>query len=108
MYFAICLILTLLILKYNVCYFNWVLPSKEDGEIKRNKNHQRHKMFRLGLSFCKNEINLEGYVQMGYNSKTIKNYIDVPKLEIPKSLSQLDGPPEVRGMKKNETNGTNS
>jgi hypothetical protein len=31
-------------------------------------------MFRLGISFGRNDLNLEGHLQMGYNSKTIKNY----------------------------------
>ena len=42
--------------------------------IKRNKNHNRQKMFRFGVSFGRNDLNLEGHIQMGYNSKTIKNY----------------------------------
>ena len=29
-------------------------------------------MFKFGVSFGRNDLNLEG--QMGYNSKTIKNY----------------------------------
>ena len=47
--------------------------SKSD-KIKRDKNHNRQKMFRLGVSFGHNDLNLEGRIQMGYNSKTIKNY----------------------------------
>jgi hypothetical protein len=47
--------------------------SKSD-KIKRDKNHNRQKMFRFGISFGRNDLNLEGHVQMGYNSKTIKNY----------------------------------
>ena len=31
-------------------------------------------MFRLGISFGRNDLNLEGHLQMGYNSKTVKNY----------------------------------
>ena len=31
-------------------------------------------MFRLGMSFCRNYLNLEGYLQVGFSSKTIKNY----------------------------------
>ena len=41
---------------------------------KRNKNHNRQKMFRFGFTFGRNDLNLEGHVQMGYTSKTIKNY----------------------------------
>ena len=29
-------------------------------------------MFRIGIS--RNDLNVEGHLQMGYNSKTIKNY----------------------------------
>lgn len=47
--------------------------SKSD-KIKRDKNQNRRKMFRLGVSFGRNDLNLEGHIQMGYNSKTIKNY----------------------------------
>jgi hypothetical protein len=47
--------------------------SKND-KIKRDKNHNRQKMFKLGISFGRNDLNLEGHLQMGYNSKTIKNY----------------------------------
>ena len=31
-------------------------------------------MFRLGISLGRNDLNLEGHLQMGYNSKTVKNY----------------------------------
>ena len=41
---------------------------------KINKNHNRQKMFKIGISFGRNDLNLEGHLQMGYNSKTIKNY----------------------------------
>ena len=41
---------------------------------KINKNHNRHKMFRIGISIGRNDLNVEGHLQMGYNSKTIKNY----------------------------------
>ena len=41
---------------------------------KINKNHNRQKMFRIGISIGLNGLNVEGHLQMGYNSKTIKNY----------------------------------
>ena len=41
---------------------------------KINKNHNRQKMFRIGLSIGRNDLNVEGHLQMGYNRKTIKNY----------------------------------
>ena len=49
--------------------------------VKQNKNSNRQKMFRLGVSFGRNDLNLEGHIQMGYTSKTIKNYgpIEQPK-----------------------------
>ena len=31
-------------------------------------------MFRTGLSTGRNDLNVGGHLQMGYNSKTIKNY----------------------------------
>ena len=41
---------------------------------KINKNHNRQKMFRIGISIGRNDLNVEGHLQMGYNRKTIKNY----------------------------------
>ena len=41
---------------------------------KVNKNHNRQKMFRIGISIGRNDLNVEGHLQMGYSSKTIKNY----------------------------------
>ena len=46
----------------------------QNSTIKRNKNHNRQKMFRFGVSFGRNDLNLEGHLQMGYHSKTIKSY----------------------------------
>ena len=34
-------------------------------------------MFRIGVSFGRNKFVLEGHFQLGYNSKTIKNYTPV-------------------------------
>ena len=31
-------------------------------------------MFRIGISIGRNDLNVEGHLQMGYNGKTIKNY----------------------------------
>ena len=39
-----------------------------------NKNHNRQKMFRIGISVGRNDLNVEGHLQMGYSSKTIRNY----------------------------------
>ena len=41
---------------------------------KINKDHNRQKMFKIGVSFGRNDLSLEGHLQMGYNSKTVKNY----------------------------------
>ena len=41
---------------------------------KINKNHNRQKMFKIGISIGRNGLNVEGHLQMGYNSKIIKNY----------------------------------
>ena len=44
---------------------------------KINKNHDRQNMFRVGISVGRNDLvegHVEGHLQMGYNSKTIKNY----------------------------------
>ena len=58
-----------------------VCHSKSD-QIKRDKNHNRQKMFRFGVSFGRNDLNLEGHIQMGYNSKTIKNYGRIEKQSV--------------------------
>ena len=83
--------------------------SKHDSTLKRNKNHQRHKMFRMGLSFGRNDLNFEGHVQIGYNSKTVKNYANIHKLDVMESLPQLEGPStESNTHDEQDTVGTNS
>ena len=62
--------------------------SKSD-KIKREKNHNRQKMFKFGVSFGRNDLNLEGHLQMGYNSKTIKNYCPIDKKLNPTETIQL-------------------
>ena len=44
---------------------------------KINKNHNRQKMFRIGISVGRNDLNLEGHLQMGYSGKTIRNYTPI-------------------------------
>jgi len=39
-----------------------------------NKDHNKQKMLKIGVSVGRNDLNLEGNVQMGYTSKTLKNY----------------------------------
>ena len=41
---------------------------------KINKDHNKQKMFRIGISVGRNDLNVEGHIQAGYSSKTIKNY----------------------------------
>ena len=48
--------------------------KRENRNAKRDKNHNRQKMFRLGISFGRNNLNLEGHLQAGYTSKTVKYY----------------------------------
>ena len=57
-----------------ICY-----SKSSNGKNKRDKNHNRQKMFRFGISFGRNDLNVEGHLQMGYNSKTIKSYGPVEK-----------------------------
>ena len=40
---------------------------------KINKDHNKQNMFTVGISVGRNNLNLKGHLQMGYNSKTIKN-----------------------------------
>ena len=46
-----------------------------------NKNHNKQKMFRIGISAGRNDLNLEGHVQLGYCSKTVKNYNRIEKTQ---------------------------
>ena len=62
--------------------------SKSD-KIKRDKNHNGQKMFKFGISFGRNDLNLEGHLQMGYNSKTIKNYGPIDKQLNPPETTTL-------------------
>ena len=56
--------------KMGTCY-----SRPQNDSVKRNKNHNRQKMFKIGVSFGRNGLTVEGHLQMGYDSKTIKNYI---------------------------------
>ena len=61
---------------------------------KRDKNHNRQKMFRFGVSFGRNDLNLEGHLQMGYSSKTIKNYGPIEKqLDLPENVNSIETEP---------------
>jgi phage protein D len=44
---------------------------------KINKNHNKQKMFRIGISAGRNDLNLEGHVQVGY----CKNYNPIEKTQ---------------------------
>ena len=44
---------------------------------KINKNHGEQKMFRIGVSVGRNDLNLEGHFQLGYHGKAIKNYTPI-------------------------------
>ena len=46
-------------------------------------------MFKFGISFGRNDLNLEGHLQMGYNSKTIKNYGFIDKQSNPPETTTL-------------------
>ena len=50
------------------------MGQSESKNPKTNKNHNRQKKFRICISVGQNDLNVEGHLQMGYNSKTIKNY----------------------------------
>ena len=44
-----------------------------------NKNHNKQKMFRFGMVAGRNDLNLEGHVQVGYCSKTVKKYSPIER-----------------------------
>ena len=73
------------------CYYlsNMGACQSKSDKIKRNKNHNRQKMFRFGVSFGRNDLNLEGHLQMGYNSKTVKNYGPIEKQLVAEEKSPL-------------------
>ena len=50
---------------------------------KINKNHDKQKMFRIGISVGRNDFTLEGHFQLGYHGKTVKNYTVVEKYSPP-------------------------
>ena len=60
---------------------------------KINKNHNRQKMFRIGISLGRNDLNVEGHLQMGYNSKAIKNYNKPVKIQpVQTQMTQVEPP----------------
>ena len=60
---------------------------------KINKNHDRQKMFRIGISLGRNDLNVKGHLQMGYNSKTIKNYNKPVEIQpIQTQMTQVESP----------------
>ena len=58
-------------------------------DVRMNKNHQKQKMFKCGLSMGRNDLTLEGHVQIGYTSKTVKNYTTVQDINEPISESPI-------------------
>ena len=56
---------------------------------KINKNHEKQKMFRMGISVGRNDLNLESHFQMQYHGKTIKNYKTIENV----SPIENDSPP---------------
>ena len=72
----------------DACCVNMGSSQSKSDKVKRNKNHNRQKMFRFGISFGRNDLNLEGHLQMGYNSKTIKNYSCVEQLTNNKGIDE--------------------
>ena len=64
-------------LQWGLAAINRRLPKSNETRIIICK-----KMFRLGISFGRNDLNLEGHFQMEYNSKTIKNYGIVEKVNV--------------------------
>ena len=59
---------------------------------KINKNQDKQKMFRIGISVGRNDLTLEGHFQLGYHGKTIKNYTPVenhlPPIEVKESVTE--------------------
>ena len=41
------------------------MDETESKNPKTNKNHNRQKMFRIGISVGQNDLNVEGHLQMG-------------------------------------------
>ena len=54
-------------------------------------------MFKIGISFGRNDLSLEGHLQMGYNSKTIKNYTKPFEAQSVHAQLTQDKPPNPNG-----------
>jgi hypothetical protein len=57
----------------------YVMGHSASKNSRINKNHNNQKMFRFGMSAGRNDFNLEGHVQVGYCSKTVKNYSPIER-----------------------------
>ena len=64
---------------------------------------KKQKIFKFGVRFGRNDLNLKGHLQMGYNSKTIKNYGPVEKqLNQPESTTSAITEPNNQLTEKSE------
>ena len=52
------------------------MGNKNSNKTKRNKDHFKQKSLKVGLSFGKEAINIEGNAQIGYVSVNKKRYDD--------------------------------
>jgi hypothetical protein len=59
-------------------------------------SHSKGPMFRIGMSAGRNDLDLEGHVQVGYCSKTIKNYesTEIPQESSVKNVKYIAKPQE--------------
>ena len=78
-------------MKSEICNVNMGHSASKNWKI--NKNHNRQKMFKIGISLGRNDLNVEGHLQMGYNSKTIKNYNKPVEIQpVQTQMTQVEPP----------------
>ena len=63
---------------------------------KINKDHNKQKMLRVGISVGRNDLNVEGHLQMGYSSKTIKNYKPIENCKSVNEIIQNESNDDVQ------------
>ena len=61
---------------------------------KFNKEGEKQKIFKVGLSFGRNDLKIEGNFQTGYHSKIYKKYIAVDGIGEPETREPLSIIPE--------------
>ena len=73
--------------------------GSKSSKKKFNKEGEKQKIFKVGLSFGRNDLKIEGNFQAGYHSKIDKKYVAVDGICEPLSIL-----PEIREEEEQEEN----